>query len=123
MSVKQTIGDLEDENIFISVISIGEISKGIKLLEEGKHKRELFSWLRTIENYYSKRLLPIDIEIARLWGEITATSKNSGIILHPCDGLIAATAIKHGLHVMTRNIKDFKSTGVLLTNPWDHKLY
>ncbi len=121
VSVKEAIGEIASENIFLSVISIGEILKGITLLDEGQRKRDLSSWVNMLECNYNKRLLPVDTTIARLWGEITATAQKSGKILSASDGLIAATAIRHGLYVMTRNVQDFIPTGVLLVNPWDNK--
>jgi predicted nucleic acid-binding protein len=77
------------------------------VLREGKKKRALRRWLDTLERLYADRLLPIDLETSRLWGELTAAA-----------GLIAATARRHGLHVMTRNTGDFESAGALVLNPW-----
>ena len=89
------------------------------MLSESQRKRELQSWLQTIERYYSDRILSIDLEIVRIWGEITATAQKSGKIIAVSDGLIAATALRHGLHIVTRNISDFEPGGVLLINPWE----
>jgi predicted nucleic acid-binding protein len=116
--VKQTIEEIEDEGLFVSVISIGEITKGIHLLEESHRRRELNSWLQTLESNYSDRILLIDLETVRIWGELTAKSQKSGKTIAAADGLIAATAICHGLHVMTRNVDDFQTSGVLIVNPW-----
>jgi predicted nucleic acid-binding protein len=63
-------------------------------------------------------MLPVDLETARLWGEITARGRKGGKTLAALDGLIAATALRHGLHLMTRNERDFADTGVLIVNPW-----
>ncbi len=76
------------------------------------------SWLQAIESNYSDRILLIDIETVRIWGELTAKAQKSGKTIAAADGLIAATAICHGLHVMTRNVDDFEPSGVLITNPW-----
>ncbi|MEE9424174.1 MAG: type II toxin-antitoxin system VapC family toxin [Methylococcales bacterium] len=115
---QQSIEEIEDECLFVSVISIGEITKGINLLEESHRKRGLNSWLQAIESNYSDRILLIDIETVRIWGELTAKAQKSGKTIAAADGLIAATAICHGLHVMTRNVDDFEPSGVLITNPW-----
>lgn len=61
--------------------------------------------------------LSLDSETARVWGELTARAQQQGRTVHMADGLIAATALRHGLHVMTRNVSDFEPTGVLLINP------
>ncbi len=117
-AVRQTVDSLDAENLFVSVISIGEISKGVALLSESQKKRALENWLRTLERYYADRLLPIDLETSRIWGEITAAAQKAGRVVDATDGLIAATALRHGLRVMTRNTADFEPTGVLLLNPW-----
>jgi predicted nucleic acid-binding protein len=110
---------LNEEELFVSVISIGEILKGISLLRETPKRRALEAWLETLQRDYSDRLLGIDLETCRLWGELTARAQKAGRVVHATDGLIAATALRHGLRVMTRNTSDFEPTGVLLLNPWE----
>jgi toxin FitB len=117
-AVRQAVAALESDNLFVSVLSIGEITKGISLLRESPHKRALQTWLHTLERNYADRLLPIDLETSRIWGELTAAAQKTGRRVHASDGLIAATARRYGLHVMTRNTADFEPTGVLLLNPW-----
>ncbi len=107
-----------DENLFLSVLSVGEIAKGIGRLAAGKKRNELSAWLAALEDEFSERILPIDVEIARMWGEVTAGAQKKGHVLAPVDGLIATTALRHRLHVMTRNEKDFKVSGVRVVNPW-----
>jgi predicted nucleic acid-binding protein len=116
--VRQAVEALDEADIFVSVISIGEIQNGISLLRESPRRRALATWLHTLERDYGERLLSIDLEICRLWGEITARAQKTGRVVHASDGLIAATALRHGLRVMTRNIADFEPTEVLLVNPW-----
>jgi predicted nucleic acid-binding protein len=107
------------EPLFLSVISVGEISKGLCLLSDSKRKEDLQEWLFSIENTYKNHTLSITAEIAKTWGVITAEARQRGRVLPAADGLIAATAIEHGLHVVTRNIKDFECSAALLINPWD----
>ena len=97
---------------------MGEITKGIELLDSGARKRNLEMWLRTLEREYADRILMVDRDVAQIWGELTASAQKKGRIVSAGDGLIAATARRHGLHVMTRNVHDFEPTGALLTNPW-----
>ena len=68
---------------------------------------------------FSPRILPIDAEVARVWGEITANARQRGFNLEVADAQIAATALHHGLQVVTRNVKDFEPTGVRIVNPWE----
>lgn len=117
-NVRKAIEDCADTSLFLSVVTVGEITKGIGLLNESQRKRELQSWLQTLEQHYADRLLPIDLDIVYIWGEITASAQKSGQTIAASDGLIAATALRHGLHIMTRNVGEFKSSGGLLINPW-----
>ena len=117
--VRRRILEIPDENIFISVISVGEITKGISLLDDGKNKRSLRSWLQALERFYRDRILTVDLETTQIWGEITGQAQKSGITVPAIDGLIAATALRHGLHLMTRNVGDFEHTGAMIINPWD----
>jgi predicted nucleic acid-binding protein len=116
--VARAIRDLDSEALFVSAISIGEIVKGVALLQDGQKKRLLQAWLQTLERHYGDRLLPIDLEICRMWGELTAAAQKAGRTIPASDGLIAATARRHGLYIMTRNTVDFEPSGVPLLNPW-----
>lgn len=116
--LKELMDGINEEDLFMSVISLGELVKGISFLDEGKRKRELLSWVSGLEKVFADRILNIDQETAHIWGEITAKAKKAGKIVPACDGLIAATALKHGLHLLTRNNADFVPTGVLIIDPW-----
>ncbi|MEA3303400.1 MAG: type II toxin-antitoxin system VapC family toxin [Pseudomonadota bacterium] len=116
--VYRSVEKATDEELFVSVITIGEIAKGACLLDDGRRKRELLEWLQTVKQDYSDRILQIDLETVEIWGELTARAQKSGKTVAASDGLIAATALRHGLHVMTGNVDDFLPTGVLLSNPW-----
>lgn len=116
--VSQFMTDVDDTNLFLSVITLGEITKGIALLRNGKRKLGLTQWASGIEQYYASRILPIDSDTAYIWGELTATAQKQGYMLPMADGLIAASARRHGLHVVTRNTRDFVHTGVMLHDPW-----
>lgn len=116
--VQQAVSEFADEALFVSVVSLGEIAKGVALLDAGARQRDLLTWLNGLESNFADRLLPVDSETARVWGELTARAQQQGRTVHVADGLIAATAVRHGLHVMTRNISDFEPTGALLINPW-----
>ncbi len=118
-AVRRAVEAFNEDELFVSVLSIGEILKGVSLLRESARKSVLHSWVQTFEREYADRLLSIDLEICRLWGELTATAQKAGRVLPATDGLLAATALRHGLRVMTRKTADFEPTGVLLLNPWE----
>jgi predicted nucleic acid-binding protein len=116
--VRSAVEAIEDGDLFVSVISLGEIAKGIALLPESAKRRRLKSWFDGLESGYAERVLPIDRETGRIWGEITAAAQKREHTLGAADGLIASTALRHGLHVMTRHVKDFEPANVLLINPF-----
>jgi predicted nucleic acid-binding protein len=117
-AVKRVVGEVPDEDLYLSVLTLGEIVKGIALLAAGKKKKTLNSWLVALESHFEERILSLDAETARIWGELTARAQKRGVIVPASDGLIAATALRHGLHVMTRNTKHFEATGVFVVDPW-----
>ena len=119
VSVREAVEGLAEADSFVSVISLGEIERGIGLLDEGARKRGLSEWLDGVQRDYSGRILAVDVEAARLWGGLTARAAKAGRQVGAADGLIAATALRHGLHVMTRNVKDFEPTGAMILNPWE----
>jgi predicted nucleic acid-binding protein len=104
--------------LYFSVITIGEITKGLVLLAPGRKRSALEEWVQEIESEHSDRILPINLEIARLWGAQTAKNILDGSPVADADGLIAATAQYHQLPVMTRNVRHFLQTGVRIINPW-----
>lgn len=116
--VRAAVEAVDEDDLFVSVISLGEIAKGIALLPDSAQRRRLKGWLDGLESGYGERLLTIDRETSRIWGEITAAAQKRGHAVGTADGLIASTALRHGLHVMTRNVKDFEPTSVLVINPF-----
>jgi predicted nucleic acid-binding protein len=119
-AVRLAVDSIASEDLFVSVLSIGEIAKGIALVKDSRERRKLLAWLQALERFHADRLLPVDTETARIWGELTAAAGKAGRTLPAIDGLIAATARRHGLHVMTRNVADFAITDVMLINPWEN---
>lgn len=117
--VKAFMQNLDSADCFISVITLGELTKGIALLEDGKKKHSLSLWLQELEKNYGRAILPIATETVRLWGDLTAQAQKQGRIIPVSDGLIAATAKEHGLTLVTGNTKDFEHTGAMIENPWD----
>ena len=116
--VREAIAAIDDSALFLSVISIGEIAKGIFLLEPGKRRSGFEKWLARLRLDYADRVLPVDDEPVSIWGDLTARAQRKGRIVRAADGLIAATALRHGLHVATRNVSDFEPAGAMIFDPW-----
>ena len=116
--VKAAVSEVRDSDLYLSVLTLGEIAKGIALLTSGRKKNALASWLNGLETTFGDRVLGIDVDTARLWGELTARAQKTGVVIPGVDGLLAATALRHGLHVITRNTKHFEASGALIIDPW-----
>jgi hypothetical protein len=117
--VRERFESLSAEEIYLSVLTLGELRKGIDKLKAGPKKKSLDVWFDQIILAAQDRILPIDRETAVIWGEIAAKAEQKGKSIPAIDGLIAATALRHGLHLMTRNVADFEPTGAMLVNPWE----
>lgn len=106
---------VDPASLFLSVITIGEIAKGIAIRErtDPVAAAALGRWIDGLRRLYGDRILPVDEAIATAWGQMTA--RRAFPVL---DGLIAATARVHNLILVTRNVADFGDSGIELTNPW-----
>ena len=107
-----------EESLYFSVITIGEIQKGIALLPVSKRQTELTVWLEDLIYRYDERVLPLNTEVMRQWGRLTGALEKQGRKLPLMDSLIAATALAHHLTLVTRNEPDFAATNVSVLNPW-----
>jgi predicted nucleic acid-binding protein len=113
------IGKQRSEDCFLSVVTIGEIERGIARKRTTDHgfAQRLDGWLRELLRLYGDRVLPVDMGVARRWGLLSAEMGHDG-----ADLLIAATALERGLTVVTRNLRHFAPTGVSIINPWHEEL-
>jgi predicted nucleic acid-binding protein len=102
-------------DVYLSVVTIGEVEKGIAKQQRRNpaFAERLADWLDGVLRYYAPRILAIDLSIARRWGRLADAHGHAG-----ADLLIAATAIEHGLALVTRNVRHFESTGVPLVDPF-----
>ncbi len=90
-------------------------------MAHGARRRELEQWIeQTLRSWFAGRILPVNDIIAERWGSLTAEQRLKGKPLGMADGLIVATALEHGLTVVTRNVKDFDGRGVTVLNPWEY---
>jgi len=101
----------------LSCITLGEIWKGIHLMPAGKRKAALLDWATRLETDLSNPPLPFDAETFKIWGRLYAKHESAGFNMGVLDSLLAATALRHGLVVVTRNTADFPSD-VVTINPW-----
>lgn len=116
--VRAWVGEVGDIDLYLSVLTLGEIRKGIELLRDrDPAQAEVFaSWLGDLGTRFADRIVPVDVRVAEEWGRLNAAATHNTV-----DSLIAATARVHGLIVVTRNTGDFEGCGVPLLNPWHHQ--
>jgi predicted nucleic acid-binding protein len=106
--------------LYLSVLTLGEIRKGLAGLPQSKRRTHLEIWLETeLRVRFAGRILPIDEGVADRWGLLAALAKSEGKALATIDGLLAATALHHNLTVVSRNVNDFQNTHVPVLNPWE----
>ena len=104
------------ESLYLSVLSLGEIRKGIEGVADAAFRQTLTDWLEVdLPKYFLGRVLGVDAQIADRWGRLQASA---GRTLPVVDAMLAATALQHDLTLVTRNVKDFEGLGVALVNPW-----
>ena len=117
--VVQWIDKLDDNQLFLSVITIGEIKKGIAKLPDSARKAQLSDWLdNALLPRFGRRIFPINTDVMRIWGTLMANLERQGRPLPAIDSLIAATALHGKLLLVTRTEEDFKATAAALINPW-----
>jgi len=113
------VDGLDEERLFVSAITIGEIKKGIEKLPESSRRSQLGEWLEaSLLIRFQDRVLPVDTQVMLVWGCLAAELERQGRRMPAMDSLIAATALQGELHLVTRNENDFAQSGVLVINPW-----
>lgn len=118
LGVIEFMDRLETEDVFVSIISMGEIFYGIQKLQDKNKKDKLLLWFNDdLINCYKDKMISLDLDIIMEWANIRAKSKKT---VPPIDSLIAATAIVHNMTVVTRNTKDFENIeGLSVLNPFN----
>jgi predicted nucleic acid-binding protein len=118
--VRDWLRATDPDLLWASVLSFGEIRKGIERIPAGKRRSELEQWFeRDLVEWFEERLLPVTKAVAERWGILSARNLDKGTPLPNIDGLIAATALESDLTLVTRNIKDFAGLEVTIVNPWE----
>lgn len=114
--VIQWFADRPASTLYLSVLTLGEIRKGIEAVTEAARRQALIDWLETeLYAFFTGRILPVDVAVADRWGRLVAAA---GRPLPAIDSLLAATALEHDLTLVTRNFKNFECLGVSIINPW-----
>ena len=111
-------GDTPESSCLLSTITLGEVMTGIWRLPAGKRRSRLEAWFEGLLARYEARILPVDAAVARKWGRLSGELAGRGAPTSMADGLIAATALVHGLKLATRNTADFRPFEVEILNPW-----
>ena len=120
-SVLDWVKDTDENLLYLSVITIGEIKKGIEKLPASARKDQLVDWLQDdLLQRFRDRLVSIDIKVMLQWGEIAAHLEMIGRPLPAIDSLIAASVSQGDFVLVTRNTSDFMAAGIPALNPWEH---
>jgi predicted nucleic acid-binding protein len=118
--VLEWMEEADESLLYLSVLTLGEVRKGLAGLPQSKRRTRLESWLELeLQARFSGRILPINAIVADRWGVLAAAAKRNGRSLSAIDGLLAATALQHNLTIVSRNVRDFASTQVPIVNPWE----
>jgi len=114
-NVVRWLEKVSSQDLFVSVVTIGEIERGIERQRQldPSFAERLAVWVDTVLRTYEGRILPVDVAVARRWGRLSQRIGNKGL-----DLAVAATALEHGLTVVTRNVSDFEPTGVSVLDPF-----
>jgi predicted nucleic acid-binding protein len=109
-----------EASLYLSVLTLGEIRKGLAALPQGTRRTRLETWIEVdLKARFHGRILPVDDAVADRWGLLRAEAKRKGKPLPVIDGLLAATALHYNLTVVSRNVSDFARARVPVLNPWE----
>jgi toxin FitB len=114
--VQNWFAGVADEALFLSVLTLGELRKGVESLPHGVKRERLRHWLEIdLPAWFGGRLLTVDTSVADRWGRLLAGTRRTPAAI---DSLLAATALQHDLRLVTRNVADFNFAGLEVVNPW-----
>jgi predicted nucleic acid-binding protein len=108
-----------EQALYVSAITIGELRRGIERLPAGKRRRALADWLARVCDAMKGRILSFNVSVAHVWGQMKAKWDGEGHVIPSIDSQLAATAVRYGLTLVTRDEKHFRNTGVRRLNPFD----
>jgi predicted nucleic acid-binding protein len=117
-SVARWLETIPEERFYLSVLTLGEIRKGVEGLPPGARKARIQAWLEDLRGRFDDRILEIDARVSDVWGRMLAARKRPAAAI---DSLIAATALTHELAVLTRNVANFEFEGLRVIDPFTSK--
>ena len=122
LHVVQWVDSIDEDKLFLSAITIGEIKRGIEKLPDSSRKSALAEWLEgDLLIRFTDRILPIDVPVMLVWGQLTADLEKQGRRMPAIDSLMAATCLQARLDLVTRNERDFAHSGITVVNPWEQQ--
>jgi predicted nucleic acid-binding protein len=120
-NVVKWLGEVDEDQVFLSVVSLAEIRRGVELMDSGRRRTLLTDWLTgELPARFEGRILEVDRRVAEAWGVLMAHGHKAGLNLGSLDAFFAATANVHRLTLVTRNVQHFNKLGLSLLNPWQH---
>jgi predicted nucleic acid-binding protein len=119
--IVQWFDEVDEDRTFLSVITLGELRRGVDRLADGRRRDRLDRWLTgDLLDRFTDRVLTVDAPVADEWGRLLARAQGAGKAIAGIDGLVAATAKVHDLQVVTRNVRHFRLAGVAVICPWQN---
>lgn len=113
------LAEADEDRVFISVISIAEVRRGLERMAKGRRRDRIAAWLwEELAVRFEGRILPVDVAVAQEWGVIIERARRGGNTLSVMDGFLAATAQTRELTLVTRNTGDFRGLGIGIFDPW-----
>lgn len=114
------LAEADEDRVFISVISIAEVRRGLERMAKGRRRDRIAAWLcEDLPVRFAGRILPVDLAVAQAWGVTIEKARSRGIGLSVMDGFLAATAQARDLTLVTRNTRDFRDLGMPIFDPWE----
>ncbi|NVO07533.1 MAG: type II toxin-antitoxin system VapC family toxin [Rhodoferax sp.] len=117
-AVLQWMGQRHEAELFVSAMTLAELQRGVEKLPASRRRSELEAWLQQLEASLAERVLPFTRQTGHYWAHMFAKAEAAGQTMAAFDSIIAATALEHGLALVTRNVRDFAQAPVVLVNPW-----
>jgi len=118
-NVVHWFSSVDESGLYLSVLTIGEIRKGLTALPKARKRLDLEKWFNDLKYRFAGRIISVDETVAEQWGILSSAARKQGKPLSVIDGLLAATAVNHNLTLVTRNVNDFAIDKLSILNPWN----